>query len=159
MNSCVLLLLALSACTEADNKAADRNIEVVTLQHSEVWSKGDLSLIPGLYSEDFVAHAPGGRVIHGRDGIRSTVEKHRIAFPDWKEKIEQIVADGDFVTTRFRSTGTHRGTFLGHAPTGNKIEITELCMYRMEDGKIAEQWIHPDIASLLRQITTDETAQ
>jgi steroid delta-isomerase-like uncharacterized protein len=152
----LLLAITVSGCSDTSDMQIDTNITAVKLQHTEVWSKGSFDLIPEIYTADFVAHAPGGRLIRGRDGIRSDIENHRAAFPDWNEKIEQIISDGDFVVSRFRSTGTHNGTFLGQPPTGNRIEITEACIYRMVDGKIAEQWIYPDIASLLAQLSAGE---
>jgi steroid delta-isomerase-like uncharacterized protein len=150
-----LLLSAtiLLACSAAEDAPQTRNIETVTLQHSEVWSNGNLNIVPAIYTEDFVAHAPGGKLIQGQTGLRTMVQEHRAAFPDWNEEVEQLLVDGEFVVTRFRSTGTHQGLFLGHPATGNNIEITETCIYRMVEGRIAEQWIYPDIASLQEQLS------
>lgn len=132
--------------SEEDNKS------IVRLQHEEVWSKGDLSLIDEIYSPSFICHFIVGPEWHGRDGIRQAVTKHRAAFPDWEEHIEDIIADADKVVTRWTATGTHKGKFEGISPTGNQVTIAEVAIYRIADDKIAEQWGFPDIMGLLRQI-------
>lgn len=146
---------AIAACRAPEDPTHAANVQAVSLEHAEVWSKGAVDLIPELYTEDFVGHFPGGQTVRGHDGIRSTVESHRVAFPDWHESIVEVVVEGDIVVSRFRSTGTHLGPFLGHPPTGNRVEILEAAMRRMEEGRIAEMWVFPDVMSLLSQISSD----
>ena len=129
-----------------DNKA------VVRLQHEEVWSKGNFTIVDEIYTPDFVCHFVVGPEWRGREGIKQQVTEHRASFPDWKEHIEDIIAEGDKVVTRFTSRGTHKGEFQGIAPTGNQVTIGEVAIYRIADGKIAEQWGFPDSMGLLRQI-------
>ncbi|MEK6575615.1 MAG: ester cyclase, partial [Chloroflexota bacterium] len=73
----------------------------------------------------------------GADGLKAEVKRLRAAFPDWHEHIEQIVAEGDFVMTRFTSTGTQRGAFNGLPATGKTVKISELGVHRIANGKIA----------------------
>jgi steroid delta-isomerase-like uncharacterized protein len=136
------------------------NKAVVRRQHEDVWSKGDLAAIDQLYKEDFVCHfVVGPEEWKGRDGVKKVVTQHRAAFPDWTEKIEDIVVEGDKVVTRFTSTGTHKGAFAGIAPTGKKVTISEVAIFRVKDGQIAEQWGFPDALGLLRQIGVDPLAK
>jgi steroid delta-isomerase-like uncharacterized protein len=122
---------------------------------SEIWSKGNVDLIDDLFGEDFVGHFPG-ETLHGREGIRNQVEAHRRAFPDWTEEIEDTIAEGDRVVVRFTSNGTNLGDFLGNPPTGNHIEISEVAIFRMSDGRIVEQWVYPDMLSMQRQLGETE---
>ena len=87
--------------------------------------------------------------------MRSRVEAHRTAFPDWTEVVDDIIADGDRVVTRFTSRGTNLGEFLGNAATGNRVEISEVCVHRLADGKIVELWVYPDFRSLQRQLGSE----
>ena len=119
---------------------------------SEVWSRGNVDLIPDLFSENYVGHFPGGETVHGRDGLAAQVIAHRKAFPDWTEGIEDEIVDHDRVAIRFTSRGTNRGDFLGNPPTGNSVEISEVVIFKFMDGKIAEQWVYPDILSLQSQL-------
>ena len=151
----ILVLAALYGCTEAGETTRADSIEAIERQHTEIWSKGNLGVIAEIYTEDFVGHFPGGRLVNGHDGIQSTVESHRQAFPDWHEDVIRILVDGHFAVSQFRSSGTHQGEFLGHPASGNRIEITETCIYRMVDGRIAEQWVYPDIASMQTQLSSE----
>jgi steroid delta-isomerase-like uncharacterized protein len=156
MKLTLLLLLAALAvtsfgCSNSPDTNRSRNIELVRMQHSEIWSKGNVGIIPAVYAEDFTGHFPAGTV-RGHAGIRARVEAHRTAFPDWTEVVDDVVADGDRVVTRFTSRGTNLGEFLGHPPTGNRVEISEVCIYRFADGKIAETWVYPDFRSMQRQL-------
>ena len=127
LNVFLLVAMAVAACGCSGSTDANesRNIEVVELQQSEIWSKGNLDLIETIYSEDFIGHFPAGTV-RGHAGIRSSVEAHRTSFPDWTEAIDDIIADGDRVVTRFTSRGTNLGEFMGKPATGNRVEISEV---------------------------------
>ena len=61
------------------------------------------------------------------------------------------------MVTRFRSHGTHKGEFQGLAPTGKRVEVAEVAIYRIENGKIVEQWGFPDILGLQRQLGPDSS--
>jgi predicted ester cyclase len=76
----------------------------------------------------------------------------RNAFPDRADTVEEIIADGDMVGLLFKLTGTHRGNFLGIAPTGKAIDIHEVGIFRLADGKIIEAWFMADEVRLLRQL-------
>jgi steroid delta-isomerase-like uncharacterized protein len=152
----ITVLGLLVACVEQQNADRDQSIQSVTQQHRDIWSEGKLNLIPDVYTEDYVGHFPGGEIVSGREGISSYVEAHHVSFPDWNEVILDIIVDGDSVATRYRSTGTHRGEFLGIPPTGNTVDIPEASIYRMVDGKIAEQWAFPDVATLQMQLAAGQ---
>jgi len=76
----------------------------------------------------------------------------RADFPDWSERLESIVAEGDFVVDRYVSTGTQAHDLQPiphHSPgvpsRGKSLRMPEMAMYRVVDGKIAEQWDFADI--------------
>ncbi|MEJ2343171.1 MAG: ester cyclase [Gemmatimonadales bacterium] len=156
MNRIAFLLPAALAgimvgCSSSDDPVEVSNIEVVHVVFSEIWSKGSVELIDDLFAENFVGHFPEGTV-HGREGVRAQVSAHREAFPDWTEEVEDTIADGDRVAVRFTSRGTNLGDFLGNPPTRNRVEISEVAIFRLSDGRIVEQWVYPDILSLQRQL-------
>ena len=160
MNRVAFLLLAagtmpLNGCADTANLVEGRNLEVVRVLHAEIWSKGNVDLISDVYSEDFVGHFPAGTV-HGREGVLARVMGHRTAFPDWTEEVEDTIVENDRVVIRFTSRGTNLGEFLGKPPTGNRIEISEVAIFRLSDGKVVEQWVYPDMRSLQRQLGRKE---
>jgi len=150
----LLLLVALATigCASSDDSVEAGNGGLIREVFSDVWSKGNVERIPDLFSENFVGHFPGGDTVHGREGLAAEVIAHRKAFPDWTEEVEDEIIDDDRVAVRFTSRGTNTGDFLGNPPTGSRVEISEVAIFRLEDGKIAEQWVYPDMLSLERQL-------
>jgi len=140
------------SCAPSDDSAEAGSSGVVRAVFSEIWSKGNVELIPNLFSENYVGHFPGGDIVHGREALAAEVMAHRKAFPDWNEEVEDEMIDHDRVAVRFTSRGTNTGDFLGNPPTGNQVEISEVAIFRLLDGEIVEQWVYPDILSLQRQL-------
>jgi len=151
----MLLVASLLAtgCETTKETKMERNKDLVRRDNEEVWNKGNLEIMDELYAADFVRHfLPNGSVTKGLEELRDHIRNHRKAFPDWAEEIKQIVAEGDLVVTHFSSTGTNEGSFMGNPPTGKKIQIDEMSIVRIADGKIAEQWLLPDLLSLNQQL-------
>jgi predicted ester cyclase len=84
--------------------------------------------------------------------VKRLFAEFRTAFPDWQEEIVQLVAEGDAVAGRFRCSGTHRGEFLGEAPTGKRMDVEEVFFMRVEDGKVVDFWGLEDRLGRLRQL-------
>lgn len=138
-------------------KVAERNKRLVLRMNDVIWNKGDVDRFGEFVSPDCVRHfLPDGSELRGIDSLLEEVREHREAFPDWGEHIQHVVAEGDLVAIHFVSTGTNEGSWLGEPPTGRRIRIHEMSIFRIEDGKIVEQWLLPDIGSLQRQLSGQE---
>ncbi len=74
------------------------------------------------------------------------------AFPDWHEEIVELVAEENTVAGRFRCSGTHRGEFLGEAPTGRRMQVEEVFFLKVEDGKFVDFWALEDSLGRMRQL-------
>ena len=74
------------------------------------------------------------------------------AFPDYRWDLRHLLVDGSWVAAHFLDTGTHRGTFLGVAPTGRAVTTQEFALYRIEAGRIREVWVTADDLELLEQL-------
>jgi steroid delta-isomerase-like uncharacterized protein len=101
---------------------------------------GNLDVADEIYAPDFVGHDPTlPEELHGVEAARQFAASMRSAFPDLTCTIEDQVAEGDKVVTRFRAHGTHQGETeeLG-PPTGNRVEITGITIERFSEGKIVE---------------------
>jgi predicted ester cyclase len=73
-------------------------------------------------------------------------------FPDWREEIVELVAEGNTVAGRFRCSGTHLGEFLGKAPTGERMDVEEVFFLRVEEGKFVDFWALEDSLNRMRQL-------
>jgi predicted ester cyclase len=78
------------------------------------------------------------------DTFEETFSEARAAFPDLIVTVENVVAEGDRVATRVIMRGTHQGEFQGIAPTGKRVEVRAMDMFRISEGKIVEHWGHAD---------------
>src|SRR5215207_9722438 len=84
--------------------------------------------------------------------VKRLFAEFRSAFPDWREEIVELVAEGDTVAGRFRCSGTHLGEFLGEAPTHKRMDVEEVFFLRTKDGKFVDFWGLEDSMGRLRQL-------
>jgi len=115
----------------------------------EAVNKRDPALLDELMAPDYVDHALQLRALEANKQVLTMFLK---GFPDWHETIQDIIAEGDKVWVRFKSTGTHAGEFRGLAPTGNKFTETGVLIYRIVDGKIVEGWTVADLLDFFKQL-------
>ena len=113
---------------EAANKAAAATF------FEEIWNKKSEAAIDRLVAEDAAGNDPKFGV--GRESFRLQWRKWRAAFPDINFAVEEIVAEGDTVVTRWRLTGTHLGEYLGKAATGNKVDVDGVSIDRIKGGMV-----------------------
>ena len=104
--------------------------------------RGDLSVVDRYYAQDYVDRNPSPvrALAEGIEGIRRAFGVFHDAFPDTRHEIHDLVAEGDRVVCRMSATATHTGEIMGVAPTGKKVQLEAITIYRIEDGKIAERW-------------------
>jgi predicted ester cyclase len=84
--------------------------------------------------------------------VKRLFAEFRSAFPDWRQEIVELVAEGDAVAGRFRCSGTHLGEFLGEAPTGKRMKVEEVFFLRAEDRRFADFWALEDSMGRMRQL-------
>ena len=132
---------------------AQENSALIRRWFEEVWNKGRMEAIDEMASPDVIGH---GQAQHDTDiglhEFRNFAVSLRAAFPDMKVVIDQTLEQGDKVVARWTSTMTHKGDFLGFAPTGGKVTITGTTIQRIVDGKVVEGWDNWDQLGLLVQI-------
>lgn len=115
----------------------------------EAWDDGDVEVFDEVYAEDVVHRVLD---IDDRDELKAVVPVWSDAFPDLSHTVEAMVAEDEWVCTRFEISGTHEGEFQGIEPTGNTFELLGIAMERVEDGKIVERWVVEDQYDLLQQL-------
>jgi steroid delta-isomerase-like uncharacterized protein len=134
--------------------SAETNKALVRREFEEMFTQGgDLDTVAEFYAPDYVLHEPTSGEVRGLEAAREFAATYRVAFPDLETAIEDQVAEGDKVVSRFSGRGTHLGESEEFGPaTGNRIEITGITIDRLVDGKIVEEWTNYDALSLLQQI-------
>jgi steroid delta-isomerase-like uncharacterized protein len=132
---------------EANAAAAKRVVD-------EGFNHGRLEVIDELCSPDVVSHDPAEpEDVRGIEAHRERIRAYRTAMSDLEVLVEDIVASGDRVATRWRARGTNDGELMGMSPTGKHIEITGMSIDRFDaDGKIVETWDQWDNAGFMVQL-------
>ena len=131
--------------------SAKDNKEIVRRTVEEAINKGKLDVVDEAMDTSYVYHVPDNEVI-GPDGFKLYVSMMRAALPDLHMNIDAMVAEGDMVASRFTITGTHHGHFMGIAPTGKLVTISEAVFIRFENGKEVEAWPYTDTLSIYQQL-------
>ena len=106
----------------------------------------DELIAPGYKNYNMPTPEPGPK------GFKQMVGMFQAAFPDFHVTIEDDFADGEKVGTRGRFTGTHKGEFMGLKPTGRKVSIEYIDIWRVKNGKFVENWVQMDMLGLMRQL-------
>jgi steroid delta-isomerase-like uncharacterized protein len=117
----------------------------------ELFSRGDLDAANEILSAEFVDHLPRGDE-RGIEELKHYITMYRTAFPDIRDTVEEIVAEGDKVVVRWTSRATHQGEFMGVAPTGRHVTFTGMRLFRIAENKIAESWVNLDERGLQEQL-------
>jgi steroid delta-isomerase-like uncharacterized protein len=136
---------------EAVQTSTEQNKALVRRLVEQVWNKGNLAVIDEILSPDYVLHisAPGSP---DRDGYKQAVSMYHKAFADFSLTIEDMIAEADKVVIRCTLRGTHKGQYMGVAPTGKQVSLSVISIRRIEDGKIVEEWVELDMLGLMQQL-------
>jgi predicted ester cyclase len=133
--------------TEENKAIARRALE-------ELFSaQGDLDVADEIISPNYIGHDPvSPEDVRGPEGAKETAMMYRNAFPDVQLSVEDQLAEGDMVATRWIASGTHQGELMGIAPSGNRVTVSGTSVERIVDGKIEETWDNYDALGMMQQI-------
>ncbi len=129
---------------------SEHNKRLVRHAVEDVWNRGNFAVVDELVASDVVIHASSE--IHGPEGIKQFFAMLRQAFPDLHVTIEDQIAEGDRVATRWTARGTHTGAFQGMPPTGTPCRFTGIAIDRIANDKTVECWTNADELGLLHQL-------
>jgi steroid delta-isomerase-like uncharacterized protein len=120
----------------------------------EVFSKGKLNVLDEIIAKDHVNSGPGTLpgLPNGPEGAKQLVTVYRNAFPDIRFTIDEQIAEGDKVVTRWSADGTHKGELAGIPPTNKTSTVSGVVVDRLANGKIAESWGIFDQFGMMQQL-------
>ena len=132
---------------------SEHNKAIVRRLFAELWNNGNLLVADEVFAPNYAHYDPStpdfGR---GPDSEKMRAALYRTAFPDLHLTIEDVIAEGETVMTRWSCRGTHKGDLNGIAPTGKHITITGLTVARVSNGKIVEGYVNWDALGLMQQL-------
>ena len=119
----------------------------------DVINQRNLDAVDEIYASDFVGHDPAmPEDTRGVEGAREFYSMYQSAIPDAEITIEDQVAEGDKVVTRWTGRGTHQGELMGVSPSGNRVEVPGITISRIEGGKVVEEWDVYDALGMMQAI-------
>src|ERR687897_905133 len=144
--------------TEKRNlSTAEENKAIFRRYAEEVGNQLNLELVDEIF-ERYISHqADGSTLERGPEDVKRFHREFHSAFSDFHINIEDQIAEGDKVVSRYAIRGIHQGEFRGLAPTGKEIELKGVTIFRFSpEGKVVETWDSYDQLSLMRQSTEQE---
>jgi len=118
----------------------------------ETINQGRMDVAVQFVWEDVLEQVPFPGQGPGLEGLKDVLRGMRAAFPDLHFFVEEQIAEGDKVLTRFEWTGTHRGEFLGVPPTGRSVRVWGMVIDRLQAGRIKDTRIIMDALGLMMQL-------
>jgi steroid delta-isomerase-like uncharacterized protein len=128
------------------------NKEIVGRFIKEVLNQGNIEATRQYFWEDMVEQVPFPGQGPGLEGLKDLLRGLRTAFPDMHWTIDEQIAEGDKVLTRFTWTGTHGGPFMGVPATNRPVTVWGTVIDRFEGGKIKDTRILMDAMGLMMQL-------
>ena len=143
-----VLVVFMAGC----EKKTEKNKAITRRALEEVWNQGKLDVIDEIFAADYILHDPAVGEVRGTEGLKQYVSMYRTAFPDVQLTIEDQIAEGDKVVTRFTFTGIHKGELMGIPPTGVQVTMTGIAIDRIAGDKLMEVWVIGDDLGMLQQL-------
>jgi predicted ester cyclase len=116
----------------------------------EAFATGDPGAIDEVVGPRYVCHYM--RTEFGREDLKRNVVAMHTAFPDLEVTVEDVFAAVDRVASRYTMRGTHRGMFMGVAPTGKEVTLTGIIISRFAGSRAVEDWEYTDMLDVMREL-------
>jgi steroid delta-isomerase-like uncharacterized protein len=132
----------------------ERNKEVVRRYLEEIVSKGETGMADSLVHPEVVFTSPyTPEPIRNREGLEQMIRGLHAAFPDFYLREHLLLAEGEYVASRWTAGGTHTGTPFGALPpSGRSFQVTGMSIYHVRDGRIVEGWVNDDTLGMATQL-------
>lgn len=129
-----------------ENKAYVRRLYEV------IFNQKKLAAIDDYFAPTVVDHSLAPGLPGGIEGVRQTITMFVQAFPDIHITVEDSIAEGDTVVSRWTFCGTHQGASLGMPPTGKHVTMPGISIVRLESGRAVENRVIFDQMTMLQQL-------
>src|SRR5436853_7123174 len=131
--------------------STETNKVLVRRFYEEGFNQRNLALVDELCTIDHLFHNTPA-TLHGREEFKHLLSVYLTAFPDARFTVEDAIAEGDRVASRYTFRGTHQGDLMGIAPTGKQVTVTGIIINRIINGKSEEGWLNFDALGMLQQL-------
>ncbi|MGW4774128.1 ester cyclase [Nocardia sp. NPDC004278] len=143
-----------SSALSIDRRAMSEQNKAAARRVFDAWNARDLAVFDEVIAADFIDHDPQNPFadVHGPDGFKRLAQMYLAAFSDQRFLVNEQIAEGDFVTTRWTATGTNDGEMMGMSATGKPVVVQGISISRFRDGKAVESWVCWDTLGMMQQL-------
>jgi steroid delta-isomerase-like uncharacterized protein len=128
------------------------NADVIRRFYDELWNRWEVDVADRILAADVRFRGTLGTSVVGIEAFVGYLERVRAAFPDWHNRIDELIDAGDVVVARLTFSGTHRGELLGVAATGARVSYVGAAIFHLAGGRIADAFIVGDTQELWRAL-------
>jgi steroid delta-isomerase-like uncharacterized protein len=128
------------------------NTAIIQQLVEDVWNKRTLAVIDELFTAEAVVHDPAVPAVTDVESLKQFIAAYLVAFPDLQLTLDDCFATNEKVAVRWTIHGTHKGAFLGVAPTEQPVTITGMTLYHLTNSRVTECWIQWDSSGLVQQL-------
>jgi len=132
--------------------STEENKAIVRRIFEEIWNQGNLDVVDEILEPNYVSQGLADGLPPGIEGFKQWFSILSSASPDIHFTIEDQIAEGDKVVTRYTIRGTHKGELMGIAATGKQVTVTAMNISRIVGGKIVESWNNWDALGMMQQL-------
>ena len=146
------MLIVFAGIFQATAQDPEANKALARRVYEEIVNQQNLDIVDEVFAAEHVEHMPPNPDIQGSEGMKEFFAGLFVSFPDMQFTIEDQIAEGDLIATRWTWTATHGGEFEGIPPTGAQVVVTGVCLFRAADGMFVEDWTNADFLGLMQQL-------
>jgi steroid delta-isomerase-like uncharacterized protein len=131
----------------------EANVSLVRRFFEEVLNKTDMKVAEAILAPNFVMYYPTTpEPLHGVEGLKQVHLSYVAGFPDWQFRIEEEIPAGEKVVVRWSGSGTQSGELMGIPPTGKRVNLTGISIFRLAGGRITEDRVEANALRMMQQL-------
>jgi len=136
------------------NAESDNDLKIVAEKRMQFWNTGNVALVEEIFTPDYKLHLVGRAEpeVVGTAALAEIVNFYNTAYPGMNYYAEEVMISGDRVIMRLNFTGTNTGPRGDMPPTGKTVNSKALVISQFKNGKISEEWVYVNRASVYRQL-------
>jgi steroid delta-isomerase-like uncharacterized protein len=132
---------------------SEANKAIIRRFVDHVLNGGHVELVDQLFAPNYMVHDPSNpQRPNGIEGVKGFLHMFKTGLSEWKYTIDGMMAENDSVMYRWTMEAVHTGQFMGIPPTGKRLKIGGVDIFRIENGKIVESWAYADALGMLQQL-------
>jgi len=142
------------AINQEANAESENDLKRVAAKRMQFWNTGNVALVDEVFTPDYKLHLIGRAdpEVVGTEALTEIVNFYNTAYPDMNYVADEMMISGDRVIMRLNFTGTNTGPRGDMAPTGKTVNSKALVISQFKNGKISEEWVYVNRASVYRQL-------